>query len=136
MKFAVCQRRKQAFTTALQLQNVDIKAALQATVVQGNADQLRAAGDGYLGAVTTAVCGQPEFIAVPPSVRQKNPRGQNEIEGAGQPDRQADQGEAEQFKRAVAELLTDVADQQVHRASQQGEGSPKNRRERERQQHP
>ena len=61
------------------------------------------------------------------TIRKQGPWCQHQIRGPHQPDRQADQGEAEQLQRSMPQLLTDVTDQEVHRTAQQGEGSAENR---------
>ena len=127
LQATVGQRRQQPFTAALQLQDIHIETSLQAAVVQGAAHQFRIPGDGDFRAVAAPFRADGQVIPVAATIRQQNPWGQHQIHGPRQPDRQADQGEAEQLQGSIAQLLADVADQQVHRAAEQGEGSPQDR---------
>ena len=136
LETAIGQGWQQALPPALDLKHVDIEAPLQAAVQQRAAHQFRVIGDGDFGAVAAAFrveAGFPGFVA---PIRQQRPGGKDQIEGSGEPDRDADQGEAEQLKRRVVELLADVTHQQIDAAPQQGESAAENRGKRQWQQNP
>ena len=133
---SIRQGGEQAFSATLKFQHVHVEAPLQTAVVQRATDQFRIPGNRHFRAVGTGLGIDGELVAVAAPIRQQHPRGEHEIESAGQPDRDADQREAEQFQGSVAELLADVAHQQVHGTAQQGQGAPQHGGEGQRQQHP
>ena len=96
LQFSVRQRREQPFAASLQFKNVHIEASLQTTVQKGPSHQFRVNRNGDLRAVTAAFWRVQQFVGVTATIRQQKPWCQDQVERSGEPDRDADQREAEQ----------------------------------------
>ena len=70
------------------------------------------------------------------AVGKQDAGSQQHVSRSRKPDGDSDGCETEQIQTSVAQLLADVAGEQVHGTAEQGQGSTEKGGERQRQQHP